>query len=98
MKVENLLKSALNGQGIDKSIDKICFNVVLKNELIYTVCFLVEEDDKWLTFVETSEDGLEKVRMVNKDYICSIEVIYNEELLLFFGDEEEENYANHVYC
>lgn len=97
MKIENILKNSLKEQGIKKDIDKICFNVILDNELLYNLCFLIDEDEKWLTLVETTDEGLEKVRIINKDYICGIEVVYNEELLLAFDNGPEEIYDNHIY-
>ena len=90
--IENILKFSLQTQGIKKDIDKICFNILLQNEISYDLCFLIDEDDTWITFVETTYDGFEKVRVVNKDYICSIEVVYNEELLLLLDTHEKEDY------
>ena len=95
--IENILKFSLQTQGIKKDIDKICFNILLQNEISYDLCFLIDEDDTWITFVETTYDGFEKVRVVNKDYICSIEVVYNEELLLLLDAHEKEDYNEHIY-
>ncbi len=97
MKIEDILLNSLKEQGIKKDIDKICFNVILDNELLYNLCFLVDEDEKWLSLVETTDEGLEKVRVINKKYICSIEIVYNEELLLAFDNESEEVCNNHIY-
>lgn len=95
--IENILKFSLQTQGIKKDIDKICFNILLQNEISYDLCFLIDEDDTWITFVETTYDGFEKVRVANKDYICSIEVVYNEELLLLLDTHEKEDYNEHIY-
>ena len=40
--IENILKFSLQTQGIKKDIDKICFNILLQNEISYDLCFLID--------------------------------------------------------
>ena len=45
--IENILKFSLQTQGIKKDIDKICFNILLQNEISYDLCFLIDEDETY---------------------------------------------------
>ena len=58
-----------------KTVEDVCVNIYLA-DAVFQACFILEEDEKLLTFVATDSEGREKLKVVNKDYIESIEVYY----------------------
>ena len=54
----------------------ICFNIILKEEYILQYCFFVDEDKDTLTVVTTTEEGSEEIRIVPKQSILYVQIVY----------------------
>lgn len=78
---------------IFKTIEDVCVNIYLA-DVVFQACFILEEDKKLLTFVATDSEGREKLKVVNKDYIQSIEVYYLDDDIVEKMNEEEDSMFN----
>lgn len=58
-----------------KSIEDVCVNIYLENA-VFRMCFIIDECDDLLTFVATDSEGREKIKVVNKRFVQSVEVYY----------------------
>lgn len=76
-----------------KAIEDVCVNIYLA-DAVFQACFILEEDKKLLTFVATDSEGREKLKVVNKDYIQSIEVYYLDDDIVEKMNEEEDSMFN----
>lgn len=76
-----------------KRIEDVCVNIYLA-DAVFQACFILEEDKKLLTFVATDSEGREKLKVVNKDYIQSIEVYYLDDDIVEKMNEEEDSMFN----
>ena len=65
-----------------KSHDEIAFNVHLKDNISYFVCFLVAETEKYIVVVETTIKGTEELRIIPKTSIISVDVLYDLESMM----------------
>ena len=75
--------AGINGQFDDDSFDSIedvCVNIYLA-DAVFRMCFIIDEDDDLISFVATDSEGREKIKVVNKDYVQSVEVYYLDDEL-----------------
>lgn len=80
MNYEEALSSAIVRQGIKLKVSEIPFNIFLKNTNdILTLCFLEEETEDYLSIVETTDYGVEEVRIIPKDNIEYVSIFYDFE-------------------
>ena len=80
MNYEEALSSAIKRQGIGLRIEEIPFNIFLKNTIdILTLCFLEEETEDYITIVETTNYGVEEIRIIPKDNIEYVSIFYDFE-------------------
>lgn len=92
---EKILKG-INEQFEDdafKTIEDVCVNIYLA-DAVFQACFILEEDKELLTFVATDSEGREKLKVVNKSYIQSIEVYYLDDDIVEKMNEEEDSMFN----
>ena len=75
------------------SIEDICVNIYLA-DAVFRVCFIIDEDEDLITFLATDSEGKEKVKVVNKDCIQSIEIYYLDDELAFNIDEQIDDMFN----
>lgn len=76
-----------------KTVEDVCVNIYLA-DAVFQACFILEEDEKLLTFVATDSEGREKLKVVNKDYIESIEVYYLDDDIVEKMNNEEDSMFN----
>lgn len=76
-----------------KTVEDVCVNICLA-DTVFQACFILEEDEKLLTFVATDSEGREKLKVVNKDYIESIEVYYLDDDDIVEKMNEEDSMFN----
>lgn len=67
-------------------IEEVCVNVLLDNDILYNMCFIIDEDKDLLTFVATDSEGREKLKTVSKNHVVAVEICYLDELSV----EEED--------
>ncbi len=80
MNYEEALSSALGRQGIKLKVSEIPFNIFLKNTNdILTLCFLEEETEDYISIVETTDYGVEEVRIIPKENIEYVSIFYDFE-------------------
>ena len=79
-----LIKAVLDAvitQGIQvSSIDDIPVNVYLLDDTIYPLSFILDETDDLLTIGVTDPDGFERAKIIPKENLSSIEIIYQQDL------------------
>lgn len=79
-----LIKAVLDAvitQGIQvSSIDDIPVNVYLLDDTIYPLSFILDETDDLLTIAVTDPDGFERAKIIPKENLSSIEIIYQQDL------------------
>lgn len=54
----------------------------------YSLCFIERETEKYLDILVTMEDGREKLRIVSKKDIESVDILYQDDIS--FEDKEEQ--------
>lgn len=85
MNYEEALSCAIKRQGIELKVSEIPFNIFLKNTNdILTLCFLEKETVDYLSIVETTDYGVEEVRIIPKENIEYVSIFYD------FEESEEE--------
>lgn len=62
------------------SIEDMPINIFLNDGSSYFLSFIVNESEKYLNIVYTNSSGYEKIAVLNKDYISSIQLCYLDEL------------------
>lgn len=79
-----LIKAVLDAvitQGIQvSSIDDVPVNVYLLDDTIYPLSFILDETDDLLTIAVTDPDGFERAKIIPKENLSSIEIIYQQDL------------------
>ena len=72
-----LLEEMSLEQGLGLVLEELPLIVYCTN-VVYTLCYLVRETDKNLVIVCPDEAGHEFVKVVNKDFVESVEIVYQE--------------------
>ena len=90
-----LIKAVLDAvitQGIQvSSIDDVPVNVYLLDDTIYPLSFILDETDDLLTIAVTDPDGFERAKIIPKENLSSIELVYQQDL-----EPTEETTTNEV--
>jgi len=68
-------------------IEDIAVNITLIDGDSLFFCFITSENDDFLSVVETDTNGVEKIRILAKDSIVKISVLYADDIL---GEKEEK--------
>lgn len=66
--------------------------MIYTTDNIYAPSFIVEEDDEMLSFVTVDEEGHEFGKIINKSYLISVEIFY-EEMIPKEENEEQKMYS-----
>jgi hypothetical protein len=78
----------LLSQVLDVSKEFICVNI--STEIMdYNLCFIEYEDSEKLGVYVTHEDGRERYMILNKQYIVSLQVVYENDIKIGVKDEED---------
>ena len=72
-----LLEEMSLEQGLGLVLEQLPLIVYCTN-VVYQLCFIVRETDKNLVIVCPDEKGHEFVKVVNKDYVERVEIVYQE--------------------
>lgn len=73
-----------------ETIEDICVNIYLA-DAVFRMCFIIDEDENLLSFLATDSEGREKIKVVNKDYVQSVEVYYlDDELAMQVEDKIDD--------
>lgn len=73
-----------------ETIEDICVNIYLA-DAVFRMCFIIDEDENLLSFLATDSEGREKIKVVNKEYVQSVEVYYlDDELALQVEDKIDD--------
>ena len=84
--------ASLIKQDIDvKSHEEIAFNVHLTDNISYFFFFFVAETEKYVVIVETTLQGTEELRILKKDRIISVDIIYDVEQILTAEPQEHHD-------
>lgn len=84
---------AVISQGIKvKGIDDVVVNIYLLDDMIYPLSFILDETDDLLIIVASEVDGYERAKIIPKDNISSIEIVYQQDL----EPTTEDNTPNEV--
>ena len=67
--------------------------VISTTDNIYVPCFIVSEEQNLLSIVVVDSVGHEFGKILNKDYIVSIEVFYEEMIKIENDDKKEKMYS-----
>lgn len=70
---------SLKLQGIETTIENVALNIYLINEFCLIYCFILKEDYDSLTVIEISFNDYEEIRIISKDKISHIEIVYERE-------------------
>ena len=73
-----------------KDIEGICIRVEM-DALVYPLCFILEETDNELVVASTGDDGAERIVIINKAKIVSVNVVYQQDIDAIFESDGEEN-------
>lgn len=89
---EKILKG-INEQFEDdgfETIEDVCVNIYLA-DAVFRMCFIIDETDDLISFLATDSEGREKIKVVNKEYVQSVEVYYlDDELALQVEDKIDD--------
>ena len=81
MQIMKAVLDAVISQGIKvKGIDDVAVNVYLLDDMIYPLSFILDETDDLLIIVASELDGYERAKIIPKDNISSIEIVYQQDL------------------
>lgn len=78
------ITTGLKEQHIDIELSNVPLTIHLYDDHTLNLCFLDYEDDEYIRVVETGPSGGEEVRIIPKENILYIGVIYQTEELLEF--------------
>ena len=93
MQIMKAVLDAVISQGIKvKGIDDVAVNVYLLDDMIYPLSFILDETDDLLIIVASELDGYERAKIIPKDNISSIEIVYQQDL----EPTTEDNTTNEV--
>ena len=76
-----------------KTIEDVCVNIYLA-DAVFRMCFIIDETDYLISFLATDSEGREKLKVVNKNYIESIEVYYLDDDDIVEKMNEEDSMFN----
>ena len=71
-------------------IEDIAVNITLIDGDILYFCFITSENEDFLSIVETTSNGMEKIRILSKDSIVKIAVLYADDILVEKKEKEKE--------
>ena len=92
MNLSTLLIASLIKQDINvDSYDEIPFNIHTMGGLDYFLCFLIAETEKYVVVAETTMMGTEELRIIKKDNIDSLEIVYGKLDEAIFQEKDEED-------
>ena len=74
-------------------IEDVCVNIYIA-DAVFRMCFIIEEDADLLSFVATDSEGREKIKVVNKQYVQSVEVNYLDDSLAMEAEEKIDDMFN----
>lgn len=81
MQIIKAVLDAVITQGIQvSSIDDVPINIYLLDDTIYPYSFILDETDDLLTIAVTDPDGFERAKIIPKENLSSIEIIYQQDL------------------
>ena len=81
MQIIKAVLDAVITQGIQVgSIDDVLVNVYLLDDTIYPLSFILDETDDLLTIAVTDPDGFERAKIIPKENLSSIELVYQQDL------------------
>lgn len=93
MQIMKAVLDAVISQGIKvKGIDDVVVNIYLLDDMIYPLSFILDETDDLLIIVASELDGYERAKIIPKDNISSIEIVYQQDL----EPTTEDNTTNEV--
>ena len=93
MQIMKAVLDAVISQGIKvKGIDDVVVNVYLLDDMVYPLSFILDETDDLLIIVASELDGYERAKIIPKDNISSIEIVYQQDL----EPTTEDNTPNEV--
>ena len=73
-----------------KTVEDVCVNIYLA-DAVFRMCFIIDETDDLISFLATDPEGREKIKVVNKEYVQSVEVYYlDDELALQVEDKIDD--------
>lgn len=73
-----------------ETIEDVCVNIYLA-DAVFRMCFIIDETDDLISFLATDSEGREKIKVVNKEYVQSVEVYYlDDELALQVEDKIDD--------
>ena len=73
-----------------ETIEDVCVNIYLA-DAVFRMCFIIDETDDLISFLATDSEGREKIKVVNKDYVQSVEVYYlDDDLALQVEDKIDD--------
>ena len=82
----NVLKEVMELE----DVKDLCVTVDCK-EIVFPLCFIRKETLKYLVVDSTADDGTEKVVVIPKDNILSVNVVYQQDIdRLFEVDGKDE--------
>lgn len=64
---------------LELPITKVCVSVDL-GEMVYPYCFIRSESLKYLVVDSTGDDGCERVVVIPKDRVLSVNVVYQQDI------------------
>lgn len=67
----------------------ICVSVDL-GEMVYPYSFIHDENHKYLVIDSTGEDGCERIVLIPKDRILSVNIVYQQDVDKLFGVEKRD--------
>lgn len=67
----------------------ICVSVDL-GEMVYPYSFIHDENHKYLVIDSTGEDGCERIVLIPKDRILSVNIVYQQDVEKLFGVEKRD--------
>lgn len=73
-------------ENIDVGLKDLCVSVDL-GDVVYPLSFIREETDNYLVIDSTGDDGCERLVVVAKDKILSVNVVYQQDM---FKDKKED--------
>ena len=91
-----LLEEMSLEQGLGLVIEELALNVYL-DKIVYSLCYLIRETDRNLVLVVPDEEGHEQVKVVNKDYVEAIEIVYQDMLVRVDEQPNEGMIEDYMY-
>ena len=80
-----------------KTVEDVCVNIYLA-DAVFRACFILDEDKDLLTFVATDSEGREKLKVINKNFIQSVEIYYlDDEMTEKMNEAAEYLMGKHDY-